>query len=67
MVGWPTGWRTLPGQGVVVRHDGGHKVVGLAVSLGGEGAGVRVLLAEIGVVGHGVLLSPGPHIPDTYV
>jgi hypothetical protein len=63
VVGWPTGGRTLPVQRVVVGHNGRHEVVGLHGPPAGEGTGPRVLLAEVGVVRHGVLLRPGPDIP----
>jgi len=59
---WSTLLRTLHAKGVVVGDDGAYKVVWHFFSSGGEGFGIRELLAVVRVMAYGIFLCPAPDI-----
>ena len=63
MLGRPALLRAYGAQLDVAVDDGPHEVVGLAQSLSGEGLGVGVALAQVGVVADGKRVRPGPNVP----
>ena len=65
MLGRPALLRAYGAQLDVAVDDGPHEVVGLVQSLSGEGLGVGVALAQVGVVADGKRVRPGPDVPKS--